>query len=104
MFTNVAPVAYAVAAVTLLTAGSTVAVSIRSFESLFAEAFLGSYFANLLPFARASHFYRRSHVRDMGSCASRVRPLDIRSDATRVRSGWFPSKRATRGVYKAHKQ
>jgi hypothetical protein len=49
MLANVALVACAVAAVTLLAVGPTVAMSIRPFEGLFAGALLGSYFATLLP-------------------------------------------------------
>jgi hypothetical protein len=51
MLANVALVAYAIATVTLFAPSSTVAVSIRPFEGLFAEAFLGSYFATSLLFA-----------------------------------------------------
>jgi len=51
MFANVTLVAYTIAAVTLFTAGSTMAVTICPFEGLFAEEFLGSFFATLVLFA-----------------------------------------------------
>ncbi|MBA3471701.1 MAG: hypothetical protein H0T57_00485 [Rubrobacter sp.] len=51
MFANVALVASAIAAVTSFAAGPIMSVSIRPFEGLFTEAFLGSFFVTLLPLA-----------------------------------------------------
>ncbi len=51
MLANVELVASAIAAVTPFAARPAMSVSIRPFEGLFTEAFLGSFFASLLPFA-----------------------------------------------------
>ncbi|MBA3585060.1 MAG: hypothetical protein H0W36_11135 [Gemmatimonadetes bacterium] len=51
MLANVELVASAIAVVTPFATGPIMSAGIRPFEGLFTEAFLGSFFATLLPFA-----------------------------------------------------